>query len=157
MSLAEAVTASDESDGLFVVHRHAGKGFADVTRGRDGVGIAIGAFRVDVDQTHLNGGKRVGQLAVTAVALIAEPGSLRAPIDVLLRLPNVCAAAAEAEGLEAHGIEGHVAGEDHEVRPGDFAAVLLLDGPEPRPPPPRPSWMRYVPAECQAMRMKSGP
>ena len=27
----------------------------------------------------------------------------------------------------------------------------------PSPPPPRPSAMRYVPAACQVMRMKSGP
>ena len=27
----------------------------------------------------------------------------------------------------------------------------------PRPPPPRPSLMRYVPALCHAIRMKSGP
>ena len=27
----------------------------------------------------------------------------------------------------------------------------------PEAPPPRPSWMRYVPALCHAIRMKRGP
>ena len=54
----------------------------------------------------------------------------RAPVHVVVGLPHVGAAAAEAEGLEAHGLERDVAGEDHEVGPGDLAAVLLLDRPE---------------------------
>jgi hypothetical protein len=29
-----------------------------------------------------------------------------------------------------HAVDGDVAGEDHEVGPGDLLAVLLLDGPE---------------------------
>ena len=41
--------------------------------------------------------------------------------------PDVFAAAAEAEGLEAHRLEGDVAGEDHQVGPRELAAVLLLD------------------------------
>src|SRR5664279_4642762 len=40
------------------------------------------------------------------------------------------AAAAEAEGLEAHRLQGAVAGQDHEVGPRELAAVHLLDGPE---------------------------
>ena len=41
-----------------------------------------------------------------------------------------CATAAEAEGLEAHRLERAVAGQDHQVGPGDLVAVLLLDGPQ---------------------------
>ena len=39
-------------------------------------------------------------------------------------------AAAEAERLEAHRLQGDVAGEDHQVGPRDLPAVLLLDRPE---------------------------
>ena len=70
------------------------------------------------------------QLAVAAVALVVEPGGLGTPVDVVVRLPDVHAAAAEAEGLEAHRLQGDVAGEDHQVAPRDLLAVLLLDRPQ---------------------------
>src|SRR5207237_8150647 len=74
-----------------------------------------------------------GEFPVTAVALVAQPGGLRAPVDVLLTLPGVYSAAGEAERLEAHRVQGDVAGEDHQVGPGDLPAVLLLDRPH-QPP-----------------------
>ena len=57
-------------------------------------------------------------------------GLLGPPVDVLIRLPDVLATAAEAEGLEAHRFERDVAGEDQQVGPRDLTAVLLLDRPE---------------------------
>ena len=71
----------------------------------------------------------LGELAVAAVALVAEPGVLGTPED-LLGLPDVLAAEAEAEGLEAHVLQRDVAGEDEQVGPRDLLAVLLLDRPE---------------------------
>ena len=68
--------------------------------------------------------------AVRVAHVAAEPRRLAAPVHVLVRLPHVGAAAAEAEGLEAHGLQRDVAGEDHQVGPRDVAAVLLLDRPE---------------------------
>ena len=71
------------------------------------------------------------QLAVAAEALVdAQPGDLGAPVHVLVRLPHVLAAAAEAEGPEAHRLQRDVAGEDQQVGPGDLLAVLLLDRPQ---------------------------
>src|SRR6202030_1015315 len=78
---------------------------------------------------HLDRAERIRELAVAAVALVAEPGGLGTPVDVLLGLPGIHAAAAEAKGLEAHRLQGDVAGEDDEVGPGDLPAVLLLDRP----------------------------
>src|SRR5262249_7693524 len=52
------------------------------------------------------------------------------PEDVLVWLPDILAAAAEAEGLEVHRFQRDVAGEDHQVGPRDLAAVFLLDRPE---------------------------
>ena len=43
---------------------------------------------------------------------------------------NVLAPAAEAERLEAHRLEGDVAGENHQIGPGKFPAVFLLDRPQ---------------------------
>ncbi len=51
--LAEGVAAGDERDGFLVVHGHALEGLADILGGRDRIGVAVGTFRVDVDQAHL--------------------------------------------------------------------------------------------------------
>ena len=129
MRLAERVPAGDERDGLLVVHRHPAERLADVARGGQRIGVAVRAFRVHVDETHLHRAERAAELAVTAVALVAEPGVLRAPED-LLRLPHVRPAEPEPEGRETHRLERAVAGEDEQVGPRDGGAVLLLDRPQ---------------------------
>ena len=130
VGLAEGMAAGDQRDRFLVVHRHAREGFADIVRGLHRVRLAVGAFRVDVDQPHLHRGQRVFQIALARVALVVQPGLFRAPVDVLLRLPDIPASAGEAEGLEAHRLEGDITGEDHQVGPRDAAAVLLLDRPQ---------------------------
>src|ERR1035441_1354942 len=59
----------------------------------------------------------------------AEPLRLAAPVH-LIGFPDIRASAGKAEGLEAHRLEGTIAGEDHQVGPRDLPAVLLLDRPE---------------------------
>ena len=130
VGFAEGVTAGDQRDGLFVVHRHAAEGLANVAGGCERIGIAVRAFRVDVDQTHLDGGERIFQFAIAGVALVAQPLGFRAPVDVFLRLPDILASAGETERLEAHRFQGAVAGQDHQVGPGDLLAVFLFDRPE---------------------------
>jgi hypothetical protein len=130
VGLAEAVAAGDQRHRLLVVHRHAAERLANVLRRLDGIGIAVRAFRIDVDQAHLDGAERILELTVAAVALVGEPLALTAPIDVLRRLPHVGTSAGETEGLEAHRFQRDVAGEDHQVRPRDLIAVLLLDRPQ---------------------------
>ena len=130
VALAQRVTAGDQRDRLLVVHRHAGERRPDVLRGGERVRLAVGSLRVDVDQAHLGGGERALQLPVRRETLVAQPLALRPPVDVALRLPDVLATAGEAERLEPHRLEGHVAGEDHQVGPRDLATVLLLDRPE---------------------------
>jgi hypothetical protein len=129
MSLADRVAADDERNRLLVVHRHATECFSNVAGGRQRIRVAARPLRVHVDQTHLHGAERTSPLAGPAVALISEPGVLRAPED-LLGLPDVLSPETEAERLEAHRFIGTVAGEDNQIGPGDFAAVLLLDRPE---------------------------
>jgi hypothetical protein len=51
----------------------------------------------------------------------------------MIRFPNVGPTAGKTEGFEPHRLERDVAGEDHEVGPGNRAAVLLLDRPEQAP------------------------
>ena len=128
--LAERVPARDERDRLLVVHRHAVERLADVRGRGERVRGAVRALGVDVDQAHLDRAEGGLEVAVAGVALVAEPLLLRPPVDVLVGLPDVLAAAGEAERLEAHRLQGDVAGEDHQVRPREALAVLLLDGPE---------------------------
>ena len=129
VGLAHRVATGDEGDGLGVVHRHPGEGLADVVGGLQRVGLAVGALGVDVDQAHLDRAEALGELPLAAVALVAEPGVLGTPVD-LLGLPDVLAAEAEAEGLQAHRLVGDRTGEDQQVGPGDLLAVLLLDRPQ---------------------------
>jgi hypothetical protein len=163
MGLAEAVAAGDERHRLLVIHRHARKGLTDIAGGGDRIGIAVRTFGVDIDQAHLHRAQRSLQLALAAVALIAEPRPFRAPVE-FLGLPGVDAAAGEAERLEAHRFERHVAGQDvevgHEILRPYFCLIgqssrralsrLALSGQLfsgakrccPPPAPPRPSAMR---------------
>ena len=130
VGLAERVATCDQRDRLLVVHRHPGERLTDVACRRHRIGVAVGALRVDVDQTHLDRAEGIRELAVAAVALIIEPHPLRAPVHVLLRRPDVLATAAEAERREAHRLQRPVPGEDQQVGPGDLPAVLLLDRPQ---------------------------
>ena len=45
-------------------------------------------------------------------------------------MPDVLASSCKTEGLEAHGLIGHIARENEEVCPGNLVAVFLLDGPQ---------------------------
>ena len=130
VGLAEGVTACDQCDGLLVVEPHAPERLADVPGRRDRVRDGVRALRVDVDEPHLVGGQRARQLPDAGVALVAEPGALRAPVHVVVWLPDVLPATAEAEGPQAHRLQGPVPREDHQVGPRDLAAVLLLHRPE---------------------------
>ena len=129
VALADRVPADDQGGRLLVVHRHPPEGLADVPAGGDRVGVAVGAFGVDVDQAHLHGAEWPAELAVAAIALVAEPGVLGTPED-LLRLEDVLTSEAEAERLEPHRLISDVAGKDDQVGPGDLPPVLLLDRPE---------------------------
>ena len=53
MGFAEGVTAGAERDCLFVVHRHAGERFANITGGSQRIRVTVRAFWVYIDQPHL--------------------------------------------------------------------------------------------------------
>ncbi len=131
--LAKAMSTGNQRHRLLIVHCHARKGLANVARRGHRIGIAIGAFRVHVDQAHLHRSQRIRQLAIAAVALVAQPRRLRTPIRIKLRLPNIRAPAAEAKRLEAHRLERHVPGQDDQICPRNLLSVLLFDRPQ-QPP-----------------------
>ena len=80
MGLAEGVAAGDQRHGLFIIHRHAGEGLADVLGRGERIRIAVRAFRVDVDEAHLHRGERILEIPIArVVALVGEPLVLQAP------------------------------------------------------------------------------
>src|SRR5580704_9220312 len=124
------MSAGNERNRLLVIHRHAGESLADIPCRGQWIRLSIRAFRIHIDETHLYGSERLLKITVAAVALVRQPLALRPPENVLFGLPHVLAPAAKTERLKAHRIEGDVAGENHEVGPGDFPPILLLDRPE---------------------------
>ena len=128
MGFAESVTACNQRDCFFVVHRHAEERFTNVAGRRDRIRFAVRPLGIHVDQPHLDRAKGALKLPFAAVAFVAEPRPFGAPVE-FFGLPNVGAAAGETERLETHRFEGDVAGQNHKVGPGDFLAVLLLDRP----------------------------
>src|SRR3984957_17468468 len=130
VSFAEGVADGDQSDRFFVVHRHTPKCFANIPAGRNRISLSVRSFGLHIDQSHLDRAEWLGETAMTAVALVGQPCAFGSPVDLFFRLPNIRAATGEAECLEAHGFERDVAGENHQIGPGNFPAVLLLDRPQ---------------------------
>ncbi len=133
VGLAEGVAARDQRHGLLVIHGHAAERLADVPGRGERIRLPSGTLGIHVDQAHLDGAGRFLQLPVVVVTLGPEPLDLRPPVNVRLRLPDVLTPPGEAERLEPHRLQGTVSGEDHQIGPREFPAVLLLDRPE-QPP-----------------------
>src|SRR5581483_4984196 len=85
------------------------------------------------------------------------PLALRPPQNVFLRLPHVLAPAAETEGLESHRLQSDVSGQNHEVGPGDFPAILLLDRPEQPARLVQVGIVRPAVERRKALRARTGP
>ena len=57
-----------------------------------------------------------------------QPLGLAAPVHVEVGFPRCLATAGEAEGLEAHGLQRDIAGQDHQVGPEIFCPYFCLIG-----------------------------
>ena len=130
--LAKGVAAGDQGHGFLVVHGHAAKALADLLRRGQRVRHAGRAFGVHVDQAHLRGAHAFAQVALRVVAVTAQHLRFRAPVHQL-GLPVIAAPAGKAEGLEAHVLHGHGAGQHHQIGPGDLPAIFLLQRPQQAP------------------------
>src|SRR5262245_33136516 len=116
------MAADNERDSLLVVHGHAGECLADVASCRKRIGVAVRSFGIEIDQSHLDGAEWLGQLAIAAVTLVAEPCVLGPP-EHFYRFPYVGSAEAKPERLETHGFERDVTGENEQVGPGNLLTV----------------------------------
>ena len=118
VGFAEGVAARDERHRFFVIHRHTGERLPNIPGSRDRIRVAVRAFRIDVNQTHLHGSERIFQIPLSGIAFVTtQPGFLNTPVDVFFRFPDVLAPATETEGLESHRFQSDVAREDHQVGP----------------------------------------
>ena len=118
MGFAEGVTTGDQRYCLFVVHRHARESFADILRRSERVGVAVWAFRVHIDKSHLHRSERIFEIPVSGVAFLStQPGLLVTPVDIFFGFPDILTPTGETEGLEAHRFQCNVAREDHQVSP----------------------------------------
>src|SRR5690554_1338912 len=73
MGFTNGVATGCQCRGFFVVHRHTGEGFTHLLGGFQRIRLTVHAFRVHVDQAHLNGRQRVFHgvwLLDVAVALV---------------------------------------------------------------------------------------
>src|SRR5579862_5444370 len=133
VSFTESMTAGNQRNRFFVVHRHAAERFANVLGRRNRIRLTVRPFRIHVDQPHLNSSERIRKVPVAAVALVRQPFALGSPEDVLFGLPDIGSTTAKTKGLEAHRLECDVARKNHQVGPGNLSAVLLLDRPQQTP------------------------
>src|ERR1700720_1779651 len=58
VGFAERVPAGNERNGLLVIHRHAGEGFADIARRGDWIGLSIRPLRIHINQSYLTSCER---------------------------------------------------------------------------------------------------
>ncbi len=86
---AEGVSASNQGDGLFIIHRHAAESIANVSGGGEWIRFTIGAFRIHINEAHLHRTEWIFELSISTVAFIRKPFTFRSPIDIFTRLPDV--------------------------------------------------------------------
>src|SRR5690606_16142513 len=101
VGFTKGVTTGGQRHSLVVVHRHARKGFANVARRGQRVGVAVRAVGVNVNQAHLHGGQGVFQIAfagVTAVGFVTggQPLVFGAPVDIFFGRKHVFTATGKA-------------------------------------------------------------
>ena len=129
MGLAEGVTTGNQGHRLFVIHPHAPESLAYRVRGRLWVRLPARTLGIHVDQAHLRRAERMIQFSVLIASIGGEPLAFRPPVH-FFGLPGIDTATSETQGFEAHRVHGDRAREDHQIGPGNLAAVLLLDRPE---------------------------
>ena len=104
VGFTKGVSSGYQCYGFFVVHRHAGKGLANVTSRRNRVWLTVRPLRVHVDKPHLNSRKRIVELTVTLVTLVAQPLGLWPPVNISFGLEYISAPPRETKGVKAHSL-----------------------------------------------------
>ena len=128
MPFPKGMATGNESNSLCIIHGHTTERLANVLCGKLRVGRPVGAFGIHINKTHLNGGKRVIEFALSRVTLIRKHHLLRPPVDQI-RLPVVRTSARKAKCFKTHVFHRHITGENHEIGPTDVGTVRFLNRP----------------------------
>src|SRR3989339_1071985 len=103
VGFTKCVTSGNKCYCFIVVHRHSGKCIANILSCSKRIGNAVRPFGINVNQAHLNSCQRVCDLLLVKLPLIiCQPLCLRAPVNILVSLPNILTPSCESECLETH-------------------------------------------------------
>mmetsp|Transcript_2538 Transcript_2538/g.5707 ORF Transcript_2538/g.5707 Transcript_2538/m.5707 type:complete len:202 (-) Transcript_2538:593-1198(-) len=103
VTLSECVATSDQSHGFFVIHRHATKGFTDISSCSNRITVSFRSFWVDINQTHLDGTQGIVQFSIPFVSFVgAQPFAFLAPVHIILGLPNILTTSCKTKRFESH-------------------------------------------------------
>ena len=69
------------------------------------------------------------KISFIIMAFITEPFMFRSPVNIYFRFPHIFTATAKTKGFKTHRFQGNISGENHQICPGNFISVLLLDRP----------------------------
>ncbi len=116
-----------------VVHCHALKGYAHIVGGLQWIGLAAHTIGIHIDQTHHHGDQGVLQVTLTGVTAAfttvgRQPLLFRAPVSVLLRVPDIFPSEAETERLQSYGFTGDGAGIGNQIGSTELVAIFFLIG-----------------------------
>mmetsp|Transcript_79971 Transcript_79971/g.205737 ORF Transcript_79971/g.205737 Transcript_79971/m.205737 type:complete len:297 (+) Transcript_79971:598-1488(+) len=137
MNLAEGVPATDQGDGLSVVHAHPRERITDVggagrwVRIRTVLAVRIQrhrSFGIHVDQSHRCGAERLLALAVDLAGRVSLLVRAGAQVQAGGAVWVIDAAEAILADGATHGLDRDGPCRDEEVSPAELVPVLLLDG-----------------------------
>ena len=126
----ECVTTRNQCNGLFVIHAHTRKSFANIAARRDWIWISVWTFWVHIDQTHLYSRKWIFQITLTRIAFVTQPFCFDTPIDVFFWFKDIGATTGKAECFKAHRLKRSVARKNQQIGPRDLLAVFLFNWPQ---------------------------
>src|SRR6056297_2746783 len=127
---SECVSAGNECNGFFIIHGHTFKRLPYILCRFFGIRHSIRPFRVHINQSHVVGSKPSLKITRVIVPLICKPFMFRPPVDVYFRFPYIFASGAKSKCFKAHRFKGYITGKNHQVCPGDFSSVFLLNRPK---------------------------
>ncbi len=117
MCLPEGMTAGNKCNSLLIIHCHPSESFTNITGSSQRIRNTVRTFRIDINQTHLNSSQRIFKIPVTRITVIFKPLTLRSPVNVLLRFPDILPSSTETENFEAHRFHCTVPCKYHQISP----------------------------------------
>ena len=71
MGFTKSVPTGNKCYGFFIIHSHAAKSFTNITGRSQRVWVAVGPFRIYINQSHLNRSQWILQVTVAGITLVS--------------------------------------------------------------------------------------